>query len=268
VDRELEVIRDEMEQTRASLADKLGTLENQVRETVSGASEAVSSTVEGVKEVVSNVTDTVESVTETLNISKQVEQHPWAAVGIAVATGFIASQLIGRSSRSDSERAAEESRRYEPTAEPRLTPYLEPAPAPAPTPQPRQEEESSMLSGLESMLPDLKGIGNTVVSALGGLAVGSVMNVVRDLVVRGLPQEWHGDLTGMVDQVTRQLGGKPLPPFKEEEEQPAEQHEHTGEQTAHQSAAQRHHEQATTSQPAQETSRGRRGSRNQPATQV
>jgi len=49
------VIRDEMEQTRANLADKLGALENQVRETVSGATEAVSSTVEGVKGVVETV---------------------------------------------------------------------------------------------------------------------------------------------------------------------------------------------------------------------
>jgi len=35
------VIRDEMEMTRANLADKLGALENQVRETVSSASETV-----------------------------------------------------------------------------------------------------------------------------------------------------------------------------------------------------------------------------------
>jgi len=38
------VIRDEMEMTRANLADKLGALENQVRETVSSASETVTST--------------------------------------------------------------------------------------------------------------------------------------------------------------------------------------------------------------------------------
>jgi len=41
VDSELEVIRDEMEETRANLANKLEALETQVRETVSGASEAV-----------------------------------------------------------------------------------------------------------------------------------------------------------------------------------------------------------------------------------
>jgi archaellum component FlaC len=65
-----------MEQTRANLADKLGALESQVRETVSGATETVGSAVEGVKEVVGSVSDTVSSVTETFNISKHVEQHP------------------------------------------------------------------------------------------------------------------------------------------------------------------------------------------------
>jgi hypothetical protein len=74
VDNELEVIRDEMEQTRASLADKLGALEEQVRETVSGATEAVSSTVEGVKDVVSTVSDTVDSVKEQFSLSKQFDE--------------------------------------------------------------------------------------------------------------------------------------------------------------------------------------------------
>ena len=40
-----------------------------------------------------SVTDTVESVTETLNLSKQVEEHPWAAVGISLAAGFLVSLL-------------------------------------------------------------------------------------------------------------------------------------------------------------------------------
>jgi len=43
------------------------------------------------------------------------------------------------------------------------------------------------------------------------------MNVVRELVVRGLPAEWQNDLKGMVDEVTRQLGGKPLPELNKEE---------------------------------------------------
>jgi len=96
-ERELEVIRDEMEQTRANLADKLGALEEQVRETVSSASETVTSTVEGVKDVVNNVTETVENVTEAFDVSKQIDRHPWVAMGVAMAAGFVTAQLLGGS---------------------------------------------------------------------------------------------------------------------------------------------------------------------------
>jgi len=51
---------------------------------------------------------------------------------------------------------------------------------------------------------------NTAVSNLGGLAVGSLMGVIREMAAHGLPKEWHGDVTKLIDQVTTQLGGKPL----------------------------------------------------------
>jgi ElaB/YqjD/DUF883 family membrane-anchored ribosome-binding protein len=196
VDNELEVIRDEMEQTRSNLAEKLGALETQVRETVSGATDAVSSTVEGVKDVVSSVSETVESVTETFNVSKQVEQHPWMALGAAVATGFVISQVIGRAS--------------EPSAAP--TTYVPPAQPATGAPQAQSESrgESGLLNSLGSMLPDASGVMNTMVSSLGGLAVGSLMGLIREFASSGLPKEWQGDVTKLLDEVTTQLGGKPL----------------------------------------------------------
>jgi len=211
VDNELEVIRDEMEQTRANLAEKLGALENQVRETVSGATEAVSSTVEGVKEVVSTVSETVESVTETFNVSKQFEQHPWMAFGAAVATGFVIAQVIGRSSHP--------APAHVPSPSPALD--LPPRPAAASTSaahQPRQAEgtgeESGLMHSLKSALPDVSGVMNTMVSNLGGLAVGSLMGVIREMAAQGLPREWQGEVTKLVDQVTTQLGGKVLDPTR------------------------------------------------------
>lgn len=196
MDNELEVIRDEMEQTRANLADKLGALENQVRETVSGATEAVSSTVDGVKDVVSTVSETVESVTETFNVSKQVEKNPWMAMGAAVATGFVLAQVLSRAS--------------EPSPSPAPTPS-EPSPRPAAPPQPAErKEEDGLMDSLGKMLPDLSGVTNTLVSNLGGLAVGSLMGLIREFASSGLSKEWQGDVTKLIDQVTTQLGGKPL----------------------------------------------------------
>jgi len=202
------VIRDEMEQTRANLANKLGALENQVRETVSGATEAVSSTVEGVKEVVETVSETMESVTETFNVSKQVEQNPWLAFGAAVATGFVVAQVLGRSSHPTPAPAPVPPRPPEPQNLPRLdTVRTQPAQA-ARHEEPKQE--SGLLHSLESMLPDVSGVMHTMTSTLGGLAVGSLMGVIRDLAANGLPQEWKGEVTRLVDQVTTQLGGKTL----------------------------------------------------------
>jgi ElaB/YqjD/DUF883 family membrane-anchored ribosome-binding protein len=227
VDNELEVIRDEMEETRASLASKLEALETQVRETVSGASETVTSTVEGVKDVVETVSDTVSSVTETFNISKQVEEHPWAALGIAITAGFVAAQLFGGASPAPVAQP-------QPQPQPPL-PNLEPIPAPAahtqpatfatPPAQPSQAQSdgiAGMLPSLESLLPDMSGAIQTAITGVSSLAVGTLMGVVREVAVNGLPAEWQQELTRVVDQMTTQLGGKPLQALKKEETPPVQ----------------------------------------------
>jgi len=241
VDNELEVIRDEMEQTRANLADKLGALETQVRETVSDATESVSSTVEGVKDVVSSVSETVESVTDTFNVSKHVEQNPWLAFGAAVAAGFVAAQLFGRSSAPAPAPAAPPVP-PQPQPQPELHPQpVQAQPQEVQCEQPKQQSESllgsleamlpdvkSLLPGMESLLPDgqdLKKVMDTAIGSFGGLAVGTVMGVVRELAVNGLPPEWKGELTKMVDKVTEQLGGKVLQPISGDHPDHAEKHQ-------------------------------------------
>jgi len=197
------VIRDEMEQTRANLAEKLGALESQVRETVSGATDAVSSTVEGVKDVVSSVTETVDTVTETFNVSKQVEQHPWMALGASVATGFVIAQVLDRATRPSP-----------PSHAPATNGSAAQAASWSAPPQPEPRHEHPVMDSLKSMMPDMGGVMNTVVSSLGGLAVGSLMGVIREFASQGLPKEWQGDVTKLIDQVTSQLGGKPLDPTR------------------------------------------------------
>lgn len=239
MDRKLEVIRDDMEQTRAKLADKLGELENQVRETVSSASETVNSTVEGVKDVVSTVSETVETVTSTFNISKQVQEHPWVAMGVSVATGILVGQLLGGSPRPHPERQPREEPEPSPRPQGRLSQYF----GSTVKPQQESQEEKSSTAELGSLLPDLDRIGNVALGSLGGLALGGVMNVVRDLIVRGLPSEWHQELRGVVDGITRELGGKPLPPLKKKDssgqkESSSNQGKSTGE---HQVSQERRH---------------------------
>jgi len=202
------VIRDEMEQTRASLADKLGALEDQVRETVSSAQDAVSSTVEGVKEVVSTVSDTVGSVKEQFSISKQFDEHPWLCMGAAVAAGFVAAQLLDRAGAAVP--AALASALPKSLADLPLQRAAEGAPRPA---QGKQQGDG-ILHSLESLVPDMGGVMNAAVAQLGGLAVGSLMGVIREMAANHLPPEWKGEVSKFVEQVADQLGGKPLDPTR------------------------------------------------------
>jgi len=199
------VIRDEMEQTRSNLADKLGALETQVRETVVGAKEAVSSTVEGVKEAVGSVTETVGAVTEQLSVSKQVEEHPWLAMGAAVAAGFVAAQVLDRMTQPPSS----------PAASPPPSSYSDlPLTSTRFTPPVEAKKKEGVL---ESIMPELGGAANELLHSVGGLAVNTLMGVIRELVVRELSPEWKGEVTKLVDKVAQQLGTKPIDETRSEQ---------------------------------------------------
>jgi ElaB/YqjD/DUF883 family membrane-anchored ribosome-binding protein len=209
MDDELEVIREQMDETRASLANKLEALESQVLNTVQNATETVSSAVEGAKEVVSSVSEgakdvvekvseTVETVKESLSVRRYVEQYPWASMGVAVAAGFAAGQLLP-SARTISNAVSGHSGAA-------AGGYSQ---APARSYQPatgegyRRDEGNSWTSGLSSAW-------SSAATTLEGLAVGTLMSAIKNLVSRNLPEQWQGDLTRMVDDVTTRLGGKVL----------------------------------------------------------
>jgi len=195
VDNELEVIHHQMEDTRASLAEKLDTLENEILGTVHEATAAVANTVEGVKSAVGSVTETmqetVESVKETLNLREQVRRHPWGMLGGAAAAGFFGGWLLGPSRREPEATPATESWR-EPLAPVREKP-AEPA-----------AESSSLLAPLLS---------------LKGVVLGGLMGMVRDMISDIVPENMKAEVANALDEFTTQLGGKPLSPA---EEAPAE----------------------------------------------
>jgi len=203
VDSELEVIRHEMEDTRASLADKLDTLENQVMGTVHDATEAVSHTVQDVRAVVDSVTESVkegvESVKETLNLSEQVRQHPWGMLCGAAAAGFFGGWLMGPS-------------RKEPAV---------PSAANLPRDFPRESYGAPLREqSAETAAETKESIFAEPLQALKGIALGSLMGMVREMVAKGVPENVKDDVVRVLDDFTNKLGGKIVPPS--EEEPPAE----------------------------------------------
>ena len=93
-----EVIRQQMEDTKSQLTEKLESLEHQVSESVQSTGTAVAATAEAVQETVEAVTgavhDAVHSVSNAFDFPRQVERHPWIAVGGSFALGYLASELL------------------------------------------------------------------------------------------------------------------------------------------------------------------------------
>lgn len=129
--------RHEIEETRASMTEKLELLEERVRDTleetktavddivenvkgtVDETVDAVRETVDGAKSTVENIVenvkgtmdDTVTKVKQSFDLRYQVEQHPWLMLGGSVVAGsLLASLMHGR----------HETRRYSYYADSRL----------------------------------------------------------------------------------------------------------------------------------------------------
>jgi ElaB/YqjD/DUF883 family membrane-anchored ribosome-binding protein len=205
-----EVILKQMEDTRASLTEKLEALESQVAGTVQATTEAVTETVEAVKDTVENVTEAVKetanSVAETFNVKLQFQRHPWGMFGGTVAVGIVAGYLLGgKRQQRENGRVAEEPAR---TAGPYASVSTEAAfrqepqpswPPPPPSTPPREHQEPARTSWVWDSLGKLK-----------GLAVGSLMGVVRDLTERALPESLRERVTQEIDNLTTHLGGEPV----------------------------------------------------------
>lgn len=197
MDHELEVIRTQMEHTRSSLADKIEALETEFRGTVEGATNAVSNTVESVQETVANVKEsvqeTVETVKESLDVRRHVERHPWAMFGGAMLVGCFAGMLVGRR------------RSRKPAPEPA------PAPAAAPSREPAVHGNGTYRNGSAPKdSAEEEGLLGSSLSAIKGLAVGTLMGVLRDVLVNAVPTNLAPELAGVVDDMTTRLGGTPL----------------------------------------------------------
>ena len=210
MDEEPEKIREEMEQTRASLDHKIEALEGQVAETVGTAADAVEAarsavtgTITDVKEAVETVTETVQdtaaTIGRTFNLRRQAERHPWLLFGGSVAVGCCVAYLLPGPRRSSSGQAPQ------PPAAPAYpvapSAPLERADMPLPpaTNLPPQPEEPPQKNLLGEELGKLK-----------KLAIGALLGMFRDLVVRELPEAVGERLKEEMNSITTKMGGEPM----------------------------------------------------------
>ena len=103
MDATLEVMRQQMDDTKLQLSEKLDSLEQQVSDTVQSTGTAVNATVEAVQETVETVTgavqDAVQSVSNAFDLPRQINRHPWLALGGSFALGCLAVEFLNRSAK-------------------------------------------------------------------------------------------------------------------------------------------------------------------------
>jgi len=214
-----EAIRQQMDDTRNSLKDKLETLEQQVKDTVQGATDAVETVKDTVKETVASVKetveDTVESVKETFNLNKHVQEHPWPAFACATVVGFVGGRLLGQAGKENGQaRSAVET---VPETPPSL--YRNGG-ATAPSREPAAAGSSWWDWVGEHYREELTKLKSLGIAVVGG--------VVRDMVTAELTPEIGERLREVIDGFTEKLGATPIkepiiqssPPKSEASERP------------------------------------------------
>jgi len=202
------VIRQQMAETRASMTEKVEALEKQVAETVHETTETVSETVEAAKETVHEtveaVSDTVEAVKETFNLPGHFERHPWLAFGGSVAAGFALGMLLpSRRSDASAHMTSDGTTTPTPYQSAMVSHQTTPAVLPQATPEPIEPVAATPAQEKHPNLSD-------VLSNLKGLAIGTAIGLLGNVVAQSLPHDLRGNLTGLFNQLTEALGGKPV----------------------------------------------------------
>jgi len=228
---EMSAIRNQMDETRTALAEKIELLEKQVTNTVQGAAQSVGDTVESVKHAVEDTVNTVKStvqdsvntmkstvqdsmhaVGEALSLQHHVEQHPWPMMAGAVAVGFVGGYMLF--SRSDNQRAEDKFRRLASSQgrppEQQYGAYPQPAAAmPQVEAAPRRASNGSMKamrdsSGSNAFQEWLKPATQQIQS----LAIGAALGILRDMLTKAVPKPLESQVTDMVNGLTSSLGGQ------------------------------------------------------------
>jgi ElaB/YqjD/DUF883 family membrane-anchored ribosome-binding protein len=188
---EPDVIREQIEETRSALTEKLETLEGQVRETVQSAKATVEDTLETVK---SSVQHTVDSVKQTFDLGYQVDRHPWAMTGGSFVIGFLLGNYLEGRRQTRPVYPPQPNAYSQSNGGQSMMGYTAPREAPA-----QPSLVSRVLSSFDDEIDKVKGV-----------AIGAGLALVRDLAKRSLPQ-LASQIDDVANSATVKLGGEPWP---------------------------------------------------------
>lgn len=217
MDNEPEMIRQQMDDTRTALTDKVELLEQRVVNTVQSASAAVSETVESVQDIVhetvqtvkNSVQDTVDSVKDTFDLELQVDRRPWTTLAGATALGVLGGYLLGGG----------KARQAKATGTSSITARIEKARAVARNGA-RENHHSDTSHATKStdgavtqgprVSDHLGDMFQAEISQLRGLAIGTLFGIVRDIVMKAVPEPIERQVADVINGITVKLGGQPI----------------------------------------------------------
>jgi hypothetical protein len=211
---ETELIKQQMNQTRVSLTEKLEALENKVFGTVHDTTGAISSTVQQVSSLVrdtvrdvgatvrdttgnvhANVQEVMSSAREAMSISRQMHEHPWLMLSGSVFAGYVGGLLLDNLEHGRPPSL--------PVAPERLLPRDAEVRERAESAPSRRGGSSFWNALIETFAPEL--------DKLKRAALGTALGLVRDRVGESVPPHLRENFTELMDRVTQKLGGEPAP---------------------------------------------------------
>jgi BMFP domain-containing protein YqiC len=178
---ETELIAERMRQTRAALTGKLDTLENRVlgtADTIDRTVRDVGASVRGTAEDVRTlVRKRVATALDALDVTRQVERHPWLMLVGAALAGYVAEEMMSNL-ESQSSKSGE-------------------------TP-PRASGSSFLRAFADALAPEVEKLKAAYLSL--------VLAAARDTIRDSVPEEMHASVTDFMDRFTVNLGLEPHPP--------------------------------------------------------
>jgi len=207
MENETDVIRNQMLETRTSLTEKLEALEETVVATVQETTESVAETVQNVKEAVQetvetvsgSVQETVDTVKSAFDISKHVQDYPWAMFGGAIALGYLGGSLLPSSTTAPSGT----------TLGAGLAAGSGPSASGAPGRPAGTPGQFAAAQGSSWMSKVAETFG-PVIHQVQGLAIGALAGVIGEMVMKSSPEGLRPQIKDMIQQVTTSLGGVPV----------------------------------------------------------